>query len=169
MKLTLLLRVAVIGSVLGVLPVVACSSDPTPIKHASDGGGTDGGSSSGGDARTRPYPNFDDDVMPVFIANCSLTACHGSKQSNLNIYIPNNADAAFAELSKTSPTSGLKFIEPGDPTKSYVMIKMDGKQGSLSTQCDAGDCGTEMPPDVGLVAQDQRDTIRAWITAGAKR
>lgn len=167
MKPSSLLRVAAGGAIIASALVVACSSsDSTPVKHTTDGGG---GSDAGGDARTHPYPSFDDDVMPVFIENCSLTACHGSKQSNLNIYIPNNADAVYAELQKTSPTSGLKFVAPGEPDKSYVMIKMDGKQGTLSSQCDGGDCGTEMPPDVGLVPQEQRDAIRAWITAGAKR
>jgi len=55
----------------------------------------------------------------------------------------------------------MKFVAPGDPEHSYVMIKLDGKQTM----------GTEMPPgtpDGTLLPQATRDTVRAWIMAGAK-
>lgn len=138
--------------------ILACSSSDStsPTKPASDGG-----SSSGGDGRTHPYPSFNDDVMPIVILNCSLTACHGSMESNLNIFLPSDPATVYAELQKTSPTTNMKFVAPGDPDHSYVMIKLDGKQTM----------GTEMPPgtpDGTLLPQATRDTVRAWIMAGAK-
>jgi len=161
------IRLVPLSALVAGFVLVACSSDPAPITNKKDSGSNDSGTS--GDGRVAPFPSFTDDVMGVVVTQCSLSACHGSKQSNLNIYLPNDPDTVYAELQKTSPTTGLKFVEPGDPTKSYFMIKLDGQQATLSAKCDGGDCGTEMPPDVGLVPKDQRDAIRQWITNGAKR
>jgi hypothetical protein len=166
------LRAAVVAAALApVAALAACSSDPAPISsnRKTDAGANDDGGTSG-DGRTAPYPSFTDDVLPTIIVSCSLTACHGSKLSNLNIFLPpNDPDTLYAELQKTSPTTGLPFVSPGDPDDSYLMIKIEGQQAKLSSKCGGGDCGTEMPPDTGLLPQAQRDAIRAWIAAGAKR
>ncbi|HEY8075819.1 MAG TPA: hypothetical protein VIF62_16950 [Labilithrix sp.] len=154
MRTTLLARIAA-PAVLAAAFILACSSsDSTATTKPT-------GSDGGGDGRTHAYPSFNDDVMPIVILNCSLTACHGSQESNLNIYLPSDPAIVYSEFQKTSPTANMKFVTPGDPTKSYVMIKMDGKQTM----------GTEMPPgdpDGTLLPQAQRDTMRAWIMAGAK-
>jgi hypothetical protein len=166
------LRAAVLGAALApVLAVAACSSDPEPISsNRKTDAGANGDAGTSGDGRAEPYPSFTDDVLPPIIVSCSLTACHGSKLSNLNIFLPpNDPDALYAELQKTSPTTGLKFVAPGDPDNSYLMLKIEGKQATLSGKCPGGDCGTEMPPDTGLLPQEQRDAIRAWIAAGAKK
>jgi hypothetical protein len=130
------------------LAVCACSSDPALSSSSS---GTSGSGTSGA--------SFSKDVFPLVVAQCSLTACHGSKQSNLGIFLSNDATQIYSELQKTSPTANLPFVVPGDATKSYLMLKIDGKQCAT--------CGTEMPPDA-ILPQKDRDTFRAWITAGAK-
>lgn len=153
---------AVFGSILLAL---SCSSE--------DGGGaTTTKKDSGVDAR-RPYPSYQDDVLPIVQKSCALTACHSSKQSNLGIYLTYDGAQVYAELQKTSPTAtGQKFVVAGDPTKSYLMMKLDGKQASLAASCTAiPSCGTEMPPGEPagtLLPADQRDTIRKWISEGAK-
>jgi hypothetical protein len=143
--------------------ILACSSSsssPTTTTKKDSG--------AGGDGRANPYPSFKDDVMAVVVVSCALTACHGSKQSNLNIYLPGDPDTVFAELQKTSPTANMKFVTPGDPKNSYFMLKIDGEQATAS--CGAN-CGTEMPPadtPGTLLPKEQRDAIRDWISAGAK-
>ena len=126
--------------------VLACSSSSeSPPTTTKDAGG----------------PSFTKDVMPAFETSCTQTACHGSKESNLNIYIPPDPAVAYPELLKTSPTTGMKFIAPGDPDHSYVVIKIEGKQTM----------GTAMPPpDTGLppISSTALASLRAWITAGAK-
>lgn len=148
--------------------VVACASS-TDSTLGSSGGTKDGGASAV-DAR-RPYPSFRDDVVPLIQETCALTACHASKESNLGIFLAYDAAQIYAELKKTSPTAmGEAFVVPGDPAKSYLMVKLEGKQAALAAKC-AGSaypsCGVSMPPDNALSAA-QLDTIRKWITAGAK-
>lgn len=140
--------------------VVACSSDPTPTLVSNKDSGTSGEV----DAR-RPYPSFRDDVVPIVQTSCALTACHSSKESNLGIYLTFDAAQIYAELQKPSPTAkGEKFIVSGDPAKSYVLAKLEGRQGTATC---TGTCGTEMPPGDKLTAT-QIAVWRKWITEGAK-
>ena len=144
-------------------PACSSSSDDTPGTGSKDGGS----SGSAVDAR-RPYPSFRDDVVPLVQESCALTACHSSKESNLGIFLAYDPAQIYAELKKTSPTaSGEPFVVPGDPGKSYLMVKLEGKQAALSAKCPNNSCGTVMPPDEPL-AGAKLDTVRKWITEGAK-
>jgi len=112
--------------------------------------------------------SFEKNVMPILNVNCSLQACHGSKESNLGILITTDKAQVFAELQKSSPTFGggaLKFVIAGKANDSFLMRKMDGNHSSL-TGCGNG-CGKEMPPEAILTA-GKRETIRRWINEGAK-
>ncbi len=103
--------------------------------------------------------SFKNDVMPIVRTSCALSACHSSDQKNLGIYLSNDRDQVYAELQKESPTAKQPFVVAKNPAKSYLIVKLDGKQS----------VGTAMPPppDQLLSAQD-RDVIRDWITNGAK-
>jgi hypothetical protein len=147
--------------------VAACSSS---TDSTLGNGNTKDAGTSAVDAR-RPYPSFRDDVVPLVQESCSLTACHASKESNLGIFLAYDAAQIYAEFKKTSPTAvGEPFVVPGDPTKSYLMVKLEGKQGDDAAKC-AGSayptCGVAMPPDAPLPAA-KLDTFRKWITEGAK-
>lgn len=149
--------------------VAACSSSSEPTL----GSGTkDGGSSNSAevDAR-RPYPSFRDDVVPLVQESCSLTACHASKESNLGILLQYDAAQIYAEFKKTSPTAvGEPFVVAGDPAKSYLMVKLEGKQATLASKCASSaypTCGVAMPPDDPLPAE-KLETFRKWIQEGAK-
>ena len=145
-----------------LLAIAACSSDPAPT---IGGGNKDAGGAV--DARN-PYPSFRDDVVPIVQASCALTACHASKESNLGIFLAYDAAQIYAELKKTSPTaSGAIFVVPGDPAKSYLMVKLEGKQAALAAKCASGSCGAEMPPG-SLLPADKLEAVRKWITEGAK-
>lgn len=140
---------------------LACSSDPTPTLKGSGDAGTSV------DAR-RPYPSFKDDVVPIVQATCALTACHSSKESNLGIFLAFDAAQIYGELQKTSPTAaGQKFVVPGDPAASYLMVKLNGTQAALAASCPNSSCGAEMPPGDKLPA-DKIEAVRKWIADGAK-
>ncbi len=68
----------------------------------------------------------------------------------------------------------MNVITAGDPTKSYLMFKMDGPQQlmTLASACQSGDlgtCGLTMPFGVSMpLPQATRDLVRSWITQGAK-
>lgn len=158
---------SICGAVLVSLSLVfACSSitEPGLVTSNKDAG------SNAVDAR-RPYPSFRDDVVPLVQESCSLTACHASKESNLGIFLAYDSAQIYAEFKKTSPTAvGEPFVVPGDPAKSYLMVKLEGKQADLASKCAASTyptCGVAMPPDALLPAA-KLDTFRKWITEGAK-
>ena len=66
----------------------------------------------------------------------------------------------------------MNVVTAGDPTKSYLMFKMDGQLNSLGPACQKGDlgvCGALMPFGGSQpLPQATRDTIRSWISQGAK-
>jgi hypothetical protein len=82
-----------------------------------------------------------------------------------------DAKQIYAEFKKTSPTAvGEPFVVPGDPAKSYLMVKLEGKQETLASKCASSKyptCGTKMPPDDPYPAE-KIDTFRKWIAEGAK-
>lgn len=132
------------------------------------------------DAATTPTvkkstPKFEADIVPLLSTHCALAACHSSKESPQSFYITYDADQMYTELMKPSPTcKGWKFIEPGKPDKSLLMVKMDGEQSSLPMECGSAR-RSEMPPgdppgsDSELLLLAKRDILRAWIKAGAKK
>jgi hypothetical protein len=70
-------------------------------------------------------------------------------------------------------TPQMNNITPGDPTMSYLMLKMDPNVNILyDTHCANGDfatiCGLQMPSDTALpLDQATRDKVRNWISQGA--
>ncbi|WP_394830633.1 hypothetical protein LVJ94_29415 [Pendulispora rubella] len=118
--------------------------------------------------RSEPGPSFKETVHPILAQSCSLTACHGSKESNLGIYIPSSPNDVHAALLTASPTArGAQFVVPGNPDASYLMMKIDGTQAQLAATC-SGTCGAQMPLDLPALSDTERASIRAWILAGAK-
>lgn len=114
--------------------------------------------SSSSGTTVKPNASFKNDVMPIIVDSCALQACHSSKDSNLGIYLTSDPAQVYAELKKTSASGNKKFVAAGDSKSSWLMIKMDGLQGSV---------GKEMPPDTRLAKVD-RDVVRSWIDQGAK-
>lgn len=151
-------------AVLGISLVSACSDAPTPSSSS-------GGSSSGSSGAT---VSFKDDVAPILATSCALAACHSSKESNLNFYITYDPAQMYTELMKTSPTcASSKFVVPGKPEESMVMLKMDNEQEKLPDSC-ASARRSEMPPGDppksgnALLDKKDRDVVRSWIKQGAK-
>ncbi len=146
--------------------VSACSSTSDPTLGSSGSTTKDGGSSGAADARN-PYPSFKSDVVPIIQQSCSLTACHASKESNLGILLQYDTLQLYTELQKTSPTAHTPFVVAGDPSKSYLILKMEAKQATLASECPSMNCGNVMPPDDPLAAAKIK-VFTDWIMAGAK-
>ena len=152
--------------------IVACSSDSPATLSPKKEAGVDGSPPPEVDSR-RPFPSFRDDVLPIVFNSCALPACHSSKESNLGILLKYDPAQVYAEFQKTSPTAmGEKFVIPNDAVKSYLMVKLEGKQNALDSECANApikNCGTQMPPpDVEKLTDAQIDTFRKWINEGAK-
>jgi hypothetical protein len=67
----------------------------------------------------------------------------------------------------------MNYVTPGDPTMSYLMLKMDPNLITIdNAHCATGDfaglCGLQMPSDqVMPLDQATRDKVRTWISQGA--
>ena len=150
----------------------ACSSSTAPglATNPKDAGSSGSSGAAEPDARN-PYPSFKGDVVPIIQMSCALTACHASKESNLGIFLAYDPVQLYAELKKTSPTAvGAPFVVPGDPSTSYVILKLEGMQATEMAKCANGPtmtCGTVMPPDAPL-PETTIKVFKDWIMAGAK-
>ena len=99
-------------------------------------------------------------IQPLLQANCG--GCHGgaTPQAGLDL----NSDAAYERLSGASAQKPeLKLVQPGQPDKSYLWLKLAG-DGSV--------VGSRMPIDplgggVRPLSDDELDDIQTWIIAGA--
>jgi hypothetical protein len=63
--------------------------------------------------------------------------------------------------------AGGDVAEPGDPTMSWIMHKLDGTQGGFTAMCSGMFCGSQMPLGGDPLAVEVRDAIRTWIMDGA--
>ena len=82
---------------------------------------------------------FDNEILPLFQSNCSISGCHTSG----------------SELPLDSYTSILQAVEPGNPDNSQAYQAIIAKWGEV------------MPPD-RPISQEARTLIRIWIQQGAE-
>lgn len=79
-----------------------------------------------------------------------------------------DADATYAHIVNVPSNENpmLMYVNPHDPSRSYLMHKLDGDQCTLSDKCVSNNCKDQMP-QVGTLTLDDRDMIRRWIYQGA--
>ena len=71
-------------------------------------------------------------------------------------------DGASAIVNVPAPQlNTMDYIEPGDPSQSYLWLKLQG------TQVAAGGSGNRMPLAGGPISPTELATIEAWILGGA--
>ncbi len=181
-----------------LIPAVAAS---TPLFAAA---------CSSSSAGPPPTVSFKSDVMPIFEHSCGISSsCHGDpsdiaargiflgcdENTSTSCAVSNPAPIVYADIvsgvdggAPRAPLeiSGMAFITPGDPAKSYLMHKMDGdlanltgcvanntavvqaadQPGSVSTNVPPNWCGTFMPWNVELL---QQSAPRTPCETGSRR
>jgi hypothetical protein len=153
----------------GALALGCSSSDPGPSCTAySVPARTD---------LTKPTVSFKSDVVPVFVQSCAFSPpCHGATSGdNQGVYLgvktgDPKAALIYAGLvgKPSNELAAMPYVTPGDPSKSYVMHKMDGDQCTLDAQCTGGSCGQSMPQSSSaILPATSRDVVRRWIAQGA--
>lgn len=110
---------------------------------------------------TGPAATFTDVYDRVLSIACSSGYCHGGGQGGWTF----SADrgATYAELVGTASArcSGLKKVEPGQPERSALYLKLRGNFMGVCT-------GNTMPPTEERATAAQLEIVRSWIAAGAK-
>jgi hypothetical protein len=108
-------------------------------------------------------------VWSAIHANVIGPQCGGCHGTNGNLTGLSDCNLGHANLVNVASfrLSTMDRVEPGDPSNSFLMHKLDGTQGTFNAQCLSGSCGSSMPLGSPLLAMSVRDAIRTWITNGA--
>jgi hypothetical protein len=103
--------------------------------------------------------SYQGDIVPLLTSkyDCTAIGCHGSS-------LPGSAFsfASHASLFVAGPQAaekGMCSVRPGAPEESYLVWKIEGRQGIL---------GDRMPDNATSMTAEDIATIRQWILEGAK-
>jgi hypothetical protein len=99
----------------------------------------------------------------LFTLRCATQFCH-SRQTQSGGLILEEGDS-FASLVGVAPqnaaaqSAGMLRVDPDDPDNSYLLLKLSGLPNSSF--------GAPMPLVGTPLTEDEIDSIRSWILAGA--
>ncbi len=93
-------------------------------------------------------------VQEMFRAECLV--CHGATGTLGDLDLETDPYAALVGVASMYP--GWTLVEPGDPSASFLLTKLNDAQ--------AGDEGTMMPP-TGAIAAADIAVVETWIAEGA--
>lgn len=96
-------------------------------------------------------------VSEVFAVSCALSGCHSGGEPAAGLSLEGDFAANIVGVASRQ-RSDFKLVDPGNPNKSYLLIKVRGDDEIVSQL---------MPPGNPLPAE-QVEIIRAWIASGAK-
>lgn len=99
----------------------------------------------------------------VIASTCG--GCHGPSAGLTGLDDCETGYAALVNVPSTENPS-MDRVEPGSPSTSWLMHKLDGTQGGFTAQCVGGFCGSQMPLG-GELTLTVRNALRQWIIDGA--
>jgi hypothetical protein len=135
------------------------SEDDTTTGSETDTGSTGDETESSTDDGFGPLSHAAD-LQPIWDAHC-VTNCHVAGGLNTDVVL--TPDRALDDLLERLPvTATIPFVEPGDPTRSYLLHKLDDRQDEAP-----GGSGQAMPLGAPLLPVEVRDLVEAWIEQGA--
>lgn len=124
---------------------------------ADDAGGEDATEEDTGPTTGATLTTIYEDIFAV---SCSGVGCHtdGANAANINLDLN---DGLRDRLLGPSSVAGVPHITPGDPSMSYLYLKITGEH------FDVGGGGSRMPLARPPVSDALTAELAAWITAGA--
>ena len=97
-------------------------------------------------------------VRPVLNATCAAAGCHGGSTPQQGLILSSRNSYASIVGRPSTEEVHLLLVEPGDPTNSYLLLKVQGASSIV---------GARMPLGGHPLSPDQISAIRDWIAAGA--
>lgn len=121
------------------------------------GGAIQSGQGDRATFRYIPPVSLSRDVQPIFNANCAFAGCHAGANAQSGLRL--EAGLSYRNLVNVASAvrPSVSRVKPGDPDNSVLVQKLDGAPG----------VGSRMPLG-GSLPNAEIQTIRAWISAGAK-
>jgi len=107
-------------------------------------------SDSAGDGSSE-VASFEEALTTVLVPSCGFDSCHGSGAGYLRVH-ERQTEADWLDM-ESRVISGKKLIDPGNPSQSYLIQKMEG---ASTIQ------GDVMPPS-GSIEYDRIKVVRSWI------
>jgi len=143
------------------LALAACDAE-APVDDDAPSGDTEAADSGGEDSGPAiTAPTFAELQADVFIPSCGGAGCHdASAEAAAGLDL--ESDGAWEQLmngacvNEIAIAEGLRMVEPGDPSNSFLYVKVTDPMGM----------GDPMPPWAPLSDEDI-EGIEAWILAGA--
>ncbi len=106
--------------------------------------------------------DFEKNVQPIFTRSC---ACHQSPDAPQGeVLLPGASYDSLVNVRSTESSSLLR-VKPGDPNRSYLVIKIDDNTPNVNTLR----VGERMPRGLPALGVGDIQTIRRWISEGARR
>jgi hypothetical protein len=93
--------------------------------------------------------------------------CHGGSGGLSGLGDCNTGHANMVDVPSTR-LPAMDRVQPGDPTISWLMHKLDNTHSWFNAMCTGGFCGSQMPLGGPFLNLPTRNAIRAWITNGAE-
>lgn len=114
----------------------------------------------GADAAPPAPSYYKAEVAPILQANCAVCHLTGQEAGNMTL-VPSKAIANLVNTAAREAPA-LKRVVPGDPGKSYLLMKL------LGTHVQNGGTGARMPFGAAPLPPEKIAVISKWIADGAK-
>lgn len=93
-------------------------------------------------------------VQAIMDANCGPCHLDGNIEAGLTL------SNVLSLIARPASQSGLRLVEPGDSSRSYLLFKLRGEQVL------GGGSGKQMPRDSQPLSDYEIETIAVWIDEG---
>ena len=134
-------------------------NDYESIWCAADSPMSGGDQGSPGAANSLCGESIDTSVQAIFNSDC--TSCHSGSSPSKGLDLSSGDSWAAMYLVPSTQESSYNMLEPFDAANSWLMIKLEGTQGSGN--------GVQMPQGSSALSAGDLSTIEDWINDGAWR
>lgn len=107
-----------------------------------------------------PASLYQDEIVPLLESNCATCHLTGEEAGGMSLVGDAAIDFLVGKPAQEAPA--LMRIVPGDPDKSYFVMKLEG------THLANGGTGAQMPFGGPPLDPEKIARIRQWIAEGAK-
>jgi mono/diheme cytochrome c family protein len=107
-----------------------------------------------------PGSTYSAEIVPLLEANCAT--CHLTGEEAGGMSLVGDDAIGFLVGKPSEEVPGLMRVVPGEPDKSYLVMKLEG------THILHGGSGAQMPFGAPPLSLEQIARVRQWIAQGAR-